>query len=147
MLHLLTAVAVIGAAATVCWDLIFRPTNMALRFVPLASLAGDEVDPAFSPDGGSVAFSYRPEGASSHDLYVKAVGAGEPLRLTNTPESERYPQWSPDSNQIAFLRIGSSGAAVWVIGALGGGERKIAAIRWPRTIGGTSLVWSKTGDR
>ena len=146
LLYQVAALGLIGAAAAVCWSLVSRPANATLRFVPLASLPGEEADPAFSPDGGSVAFSYRREGASSFDLYVKTVGTGEPLRLTTTPESERYPQWSPDSTQIAFLRASSSDIGVWVIGALGGGERKIASIRWPRTTGNTAVAWSKRGD-
>jgi len=117
-----------------------------LRFVPLAGLPGEEIDPAFSPDGGSVAFSYRPDGGSTFNLYVKSVGVGEPLRLTDTPGNERYPQWSPDSSQLAFLRATMSAMSVWVVGALGGGERQIAAINWPNGIGDTTLAWAGAGD-
>jgi Tol biopolymer transport system component len=140
------ALAVVGAIAVLCWSLISRSSNAALWFVPLASLPGEEVDPSISPDGGYVAFSYRQEGGSNFALYIKGVGAGDPLRLTNTPESERYPQWSPDSSQLAFLRMSNSGVGVWVIGALGGGERKIATVGWPSVVGDTALAWSRTGD-
>jgi Tol biopolymer transport system component len=79
--------------------------------------------PLFSPDGSQVAFAWGREGGTP-DIYVKLVGPGEPIRLTNTPEDERMPQWSPDGRWIAFPRsLGRAG--IIAVPALGGPERVI----------------------
>lgn len=76
-----------------------------------------------------MAFAWGPEGGTP-DIYVKLVGPGEPIRLTNTPEDERMPQWSPDGRWIAFPRSpGTAGnlgmTGIIAIPALGGPERVI----------------------
>jgi hypothetical protein len=42
-------------------------------------------------DGKQIAFSWEVEIGSHHDIYVKLVGAGEPLRLTSNPGDDIYP--------------------------------------------------------
>ena len=86
---------------------------------------GDERDPTFSPDGSQVAFAWGPVGANP-DIYVKLMGPGEPIRLTNTPEDERMPQWSPDGSWIAFQRSRRLGGSIVAIPALGGPGKVIA---------------------
>jgi DNA-binding winged helix-turn-helix (wHTH) protein len=73
--------------------------------VPLTSYTGDECCPSFSPDGNQVVFQWRQLGQDHVDIYVKLVGASEPLRLTNGPADSYCPTWSPDGRSIAFLRI------------------------------------------
>jgi serine/threonine protein kinase len=75
-------------------------SDQDVTIVPLTAHPGDERDPTFSPDGSQVAFAWGPEGGAP-DIYVKLIGPGEPIRLTNTPEDERMPQWSPDGKWIA----------------------------------------------
>ena len=61
------------------------------------------------------------------DIYIKSVGQGEPVQLTNDPRNEFDPAWSPDGLWIAFSRRSgfSPRADILVIPALGGRERKI----------------------
>jgi hypothetical protein len=94
--------------------------------VPLTAHPGDERDPTFSPDGNQVAFAWAPDGGLP-DIYVKLIGPGEPIRLTNTPDAdERMPQWSPDGKWIAFPRRSGTQHSIVVMPALGGPERLIA---------------------
>jgi Tol biopolymer transport system component/predicted Ser/Thr protein kinase len=96
--------------------------------VPLTTYRGDERDPTFSPDGTQVAFSWGPEGGVTN-TYVKLVGAGDPIRLTNTPQMERMAQWSPDGKWIAFGRRSSTPVSDFVVmPALGGQERILARL-------------------
>ena len=86
-----------------------------------------ERQPSFSPDGSQVAFSWDGEKQDNFDIYVKMIGSGTPLRLTTHASLDFSPAWSPDGRQIAFLRVLPDGrAAVLVIPALGGSERKLA---------------------
>jgi serine/threonine protein kinase/WD40 repeat protein len=105
-----------------------EPTSAAdLVPVPLTTYRGDERDPAFSPDGTQVAFSWGPEGGVSN-TYVKLVGAGDPIRLTNSPYAERMSQWSPDGKWIAFGRrnVAPPNTDFVVMPALGGAEKVVA---------------------
>jgi Tol biopolymer transport system component len=63
------------------------------------------VDPAFSPDGRSVAFSWNGEKQENFDIYVMPVGSQTPVRLTDDHARDVSPAWSPDGGQIAFLRL------------------------------------------
>ena len=70
-----------------------------LREITLKDL--DEVlNPAWSPDGHSIAFSGLAGGFN--DLFVYDLSANSLRRLTNDAFAELDPAWSPDGRQIAF---------------------------------------------
>jgi serine/threonine protein kinase/Tol biopolymer transport system component len=128
---LVPAALVILAAAGAWWWHSHSPAPAApadmdteVHVSPLTADPGDERDPTFSPDGSQVAFAWNAIGGSP-DIYVRLIGPGEPIRLTNTPDDERMPMWSPDGKWIAFARTGASGEGIVIIPALGGPERKI----------------------
>ena len=93
--------------------------------VPLTAYPGDERDPAFSPDGNQIVFSWGPEGGVTN-TYIKLIGPGDPIRLTNSPTAERMAQWSRDGKWIAFGRRSRDANSFVVIPALGGPERVVA---------------------
>ena len=70
-----------------------------------------EADPAWSPDGGRLAFASDRDGLL--DLYVRDLGAGSDRRVTEGAAAT-MPAWSPDGSRIAF--VGSAeGTAVQVV--------------------------------
>lgn len=107
---------------------------------PLTSLQGLENHPRFSPDGKLVTFSNSGWGIGIEHIYVKQIQQGDAVQLTFGDCRDQYPTWSPDGQQIAFLRQrpGYKKLQVMVIPALGGTERPIAEA-W----GG--LDWSPDG--
>ncbi len=117
---------VIGGAA---WFQFFRaPSQLALqpmRVVPLTTLPGSETDPALSPDGNQVAFSWDGETGDNFDIYVKLIGAETTLRLTDDPAEDCCPAWSPDGRYIAFMRSPETKGEIFIVPALGGSERKL----------------------
>jgi eukaryotic-like serine/threonine-protein kinase len=140
-------VASVGAAL---WLTRFRtaPAEAPMTAVPLTTYAGLEQYSSFSPDGNQIAFVWSGEDQLNYDIYVKLIDAGSPLRLTNDPARDDRPAWSPDGRFIAFLRtIGSDRAAVMVIPALGGAERKLTEIFITTSdfFGGSGLTWSPDG--
>ncbi|PYV25321.1 MAG: hypothetical protein DMG24_09330 [Acidobacteria bacterium] len=140
------AVAVLGGAALAY--LYLRPgprlARLPLRIVPFTSTTGQKSQPAFSPDGNAIAYSWKGEKNDNADIYVKLVGAGVPLRLTTDPGDDLSPSWSPDGRFIAFVRLSKGGDGYYLVPALGGPERKLADSHkdseW-----GNYLDWSPDG--
>src|SRR6187399_2334187 len=56
---------------------------------------GRDINPRFSPDGKSIAFSSNRYG--NNDVFVVPVGGGVPKRLTFHTGSDEVTGWSPDS--------------------------------------------------
>ncbi len=73
----------------------------------------DEVNPAFSPDGQSIAFlsnrTADPDQEELDDLFLQPVSGGEARKL-KTPEGAKwYPSFSPDGKWIAFFGVEGKG--------------------------------------
>ena len=113
---------------------------------PLTAYPGSETGPSLSPDGNQVAFSWDGPREDNHDVYVKLVGTGEPVRLTRAPERDESPSWSPDGQRIAFVRrIPERVFEVFVMPALGGAERRVASFLLDSSRRSTRLSWSPDG--
>lgn len=54
------------------------------------------IDPAMSPDGRSIAFSWQ------GDLWTVSVAGGQAKRLTVHPGDDTMPKWTPDGSRIFF---------------------------------------------
>jgi hypothetical protein len=71
---------------------------------------GLEINPAISPDGGSIAYAAGPEGAMR--IFVRRRGESRAVVLTNALDGDhRRPRWSPDGTRLlsrASERSGSS---------------------------------------
>jgi Tol biopolymer transport system component len=120
----LPGIAVLLIAAVAIWW--FRPASHPVTTTAsLTNYPGLQIQPAFSPDGKQVAFAWDGEKRENFDIYVKAVGAGAPLRLTSNPAAEYHPAWSQDGRSIAFCRVSADHFEIWSISAQGGAERKL----------------------
>ena len=128
------------------WMRFHAPTvpRATPKMVPLTSYPGRQTDPAFSPDGKQVAFSWDGERGDNFDIYVKLVGAESPLRLTTNTAEERFPAWSPDGSSIAFYRALDQGhpGGIFIVPALGGMQRMVAQTAQPCP----GLSWSPDGN-
>jgi Tol biopolymer transport system component len=141
---LLLASSGLLAAGLTVWLLHGRgvPPDQMLNSVPLTAYTGTQEGPSFSPDGDQVAFSWDGEKQDNFDIYVKRIGAGPPLRLTNDPAADTNPAWSPDGRSIAFLRASGPGRyTVVLIPPLGGPERVVKEVARKNVLG-QALAWS-----
>jgi Tol biopolymer transport system component len=66
---------------------------------------GDAAHPQLSPDLRTVVFDAA--GDTGRDLWLVGVDGTGLRRLTDTPEDETWPTFSPDGTQVAFARDGA----------------------------------------
>src|SRR5262245_29021166 len=103
-----------------------KPAATVWRSVPLTSYPGIERNPALSPDGNFVAFTWNGQNQDNFDIYVLPIKSGRPQRLTIDPAEDISPAWSPDRRTISFLRRVSLGRSeVILIPAVDGSERRL----------------------
>jgi Tol biopolymer transport system component/DNA-binding winged helix-turn-helix (wHTH) protein len=138
-------IAIAGCVGSYFWPKNAPPLS---RPVPLTSYPDFELNPALSPDGNQVAFTWSGETQDNYDIYIKLIGSSPPMRLTTNPAEDASPAWSPDGRTIAFLRrFGGDRNELLLIPALGGSEHKLAEIRTqtPNDLQLPSLTWSPDG--
>jgi serine/threonine protein kinase len=145
------AAAALLALAAGIWGIRFRrqPMPETQPPVPLTVLSGVQDFPSLSPNGKQVAFSSG-EDIGRKWIYLKEVGTdGDALRITNGPDEDTQPMWSPDGGHIAFLRNSKEGQLLMVMGSLGGAERVVSQVYQPAaTITGSrrSFGWSSDSN-
>ena len=93
-------------------------------------------DPALSPQADRVVFS------ALGDLWVSDTAAIKPRRLTDTPDHEHGPLWSPDGRWIAYWREAAGRESVLRLISPDGAESKSLPVP-----GYASIAWSPTGRR
>jgi Tol biopolymer transport system component/DNA-binding winged helix-turn-helix (wHTH) protein len=103
-----------------------RPASPVMKFSTISNFSGVEIQPAFSPNGHSVAFISDRGGQS--DLWVGLPGGGNLVRVTNDPNIKARPRWSPDASKLVYARLNESGLwDSWIVPALGGPARLLIA--------------------
>jgi Tol biopolymer transport system component len=113
----------------------------------LTQAAGDDVQPAWSPDGQRVAFSSGRHG--NFDIYVMDATClnqpegcqDEPVRLTDSQGYEEWPAWSPDGQRIAFVSDQDGDVEIYTMNVDGSNQQQFThnpSADWP-------VSWSPDG--
>jgi len=80
-----------------------------------------QIEPAWSPDGSTIAFASKRSG--NFDLYAMSADGSGTRRLTSTKEDDTQPAWSPDGDRIAFARGAPS--RIFVMNADGSNAHRV----------------------
>lgn len=101
----------------------------------------EEMDPAVSPDGNSVAFISNRSG--HWKLWTGNMDGAGLRELAGESFLPSHPAWSPDSREIAFEARAFGNGEVWLVSAAGGQPWKLADLP-----GGAEVPsWSRDGKR
>ncbi len=136
------AIAALGVGVVLVMQ---PPAVLATEAVrPLTSEPGVETHPALSPDGRLVAYAGGDGFGAQKDIFLRGVGDGTPIRLTNTSQDEQAPAWSPDGQHIAFVRRVADAPCEILVAPIPQGQ--------PRVVGRcsveplTRLAWTRQGE-
>ena len=117
-----------------------------LAALPLTSESGDERWPNLSPDGTRVVFSWTPPSAPGGRIAIKMLGSDPVLEVTDGGGADdSSPVWSPDGQQIAFVRTfrePEPRREICLIPAAGGAPRVLHTTGWSLA----GLVWWEAGN-
>jgi TolB protein len=85
----------------------------------LTSEPSVDADPAWSPDGGRIAFSSNREGDGDLDIYIMSSDGSGVTRVTTETGADYEPAWSPNGQKIAFTSRRTGDAEIFVMNADG----------------------------
>jgi TolB protein len=127
------AVEAMGQSQLLAW-----PLGSAMPLV-LTEPGTQDRDPAFSPDGGTLAFSSHRDG--NWDVYTMDLLSGKVVRVTVSADFDGRPAWSPDGKWLAYERYAQDHLVVCISPASGGP----AAWCDPDSAPDFSPAWSPSG--
>ena len=105
--------------------------------------AGPASDPAWSPDGQTIAF-VRLNASLGEPIYVVKADGSRLRNLTPKPVGAyAAPAWSPDGRKIAFVSDRDGNSEVYVMNADGSGKRNLTRDRARDVF----PIWSPDGRR
>lgn len=118
--------------------------------IPFASFPGQEMTPAWSPDGITLAYTWDEGNEGNPHIFLQRQGEAKPHRLTNQALPEFRPVWSPDGQQLAYLRPQGPNKFVLVRQRVGGNTEVVVSTIsyfWSQHTDAPALDWSLDGKR
>jgi Leucine-rich repeat (LRR) protein len=109
--------------------------------VNLTRSTGNDLDPAFTPDGAGFAFASDRSG--DFEIYVLRARGGLAVNITNCPAADRAPAWSMTGDRIAFVSDRDGNREIYAASADGGRQINLTA-NWADDY---EPVWSPDSER
>ncbi len=119
----------LAASAVTWWIASRRPAADAQSLGPVVTRvtadSGLTTSPTVAPNGSLLAYA-SDRGGGSMNIWVQPLPDGQPVQISHDDEDAAEPDFSPDGSRIVF-RSERNGGGIYVVPALGGGERFVAA--------------------
>jgi Tol biopolymer transport system component len=94
------------------------PNPADLRYTPFATESRMQAEPAWSPDGSTLAYTALENGV----FQIATRGLAAPTRalITHSDKDCHFPFWSPDGSRIYYISGNPGATGLWAVGAAGG---------------------------
>jgi Tol biopolymer transport system component/tRNA A-37 threonylcarbamoyl transferase component Bud32 len=89
-----------------------------LQFQPFATASEYEGQPAWSPDGQTIAYAKDVDGVLQ--IYTRGLSSSSSAAVTHQPYDCRHPFWSGDGKRIYYVSLAQEREGIWSVGAAGG---------------------------
>jgi Tol biopolymer transport system component/DNA-binding winged helix-turn-helix (wHTH) protein len=114
----------------------FAERSGLTKTTQITTTPGLDLFPAFSPDGGVLAYCSLRNG--NFEIFVRQLApGGREIQITSDGAQNLQPAWSPDGKMIAYHSRNRHG--IWVVPALGGLARQLTDF-------GAEPSWSRDGE-
>ena len=110
----------------------------SLSLKSVSTFPGSHRAASFSPDGNSIVFINQVNQVSQ--VWVKNLSHGDPVQITFDTEQADRPRWSPQNDQVVYVRGSPKTSSIWSVSPEGGTPRKVIE-------GGRNPNWSGDGGR
>ncbi len=92
----------------------------------LTSGEGEAANPAWSPTGQHIAFSWtRGYSPGNFNIFVMDVAKGLPVQLTHDQRTNTYPTWAPNGMHLAYASSRGGSKQIWTMLADGTRSRQL----------------------
>lgn len=109
--------------------------------------------PSWSPNGDQLVFRTDRDASNGivmgivlvdlgQEIYLVNADGTSPTRLTNSPENDTYPSWSPDGSKIVFQSYRDGNSEIYVMNPDGTGQTRLTS----HPDSDTSPSWSPDGS-
>ena len=115
------AIGAVATAAVFSLGYATSPREAPVRFnriVPIATDAGYQGHPAWSPDGKTIAYEAEINGVVQ--IFMRTVGSPMRTQVTRSAFDCYGPFWSPDGRQIYYHSLARDRDALWQVSVAGG---------------------------